>query len=241
MATYSYSKKHRAFEIVAIITFVSFAVADTWLLVGALDGPSSLLVLIAAMGFGYILADFISGCVHWLADRYGTVDTPFFGPNFVEPFRTHHVRPKLMTEHDFIETNGNNCIVSFWTLVFGFFFLRPAHGELLMIFLLGTLVFSMVAIMATNQIHKWSHQDSPPLFARVLQRLHLILPPRHHDVHHKAPFETYFCITNGWLNWPLQKIRFFESMEWLIERVLGLKAGEDDAETVAAAHGKGSA
>jgi ubiquitin-conjugating enzyme E2 variant len=62
--------------------------------------------------------------------------------------------------------------------------------------------------------------------------MHLILPPKHHDIHHTAPFDTYFCITTGWLNWPLQKLRVFESLDWVMWKLAGWKSGEDDRRTV---------
>lgn len=60
------------------------------------------------------------------------------------------------------------------------------------------------------------------------QDIHIILPKRHHRIHHVAPHETYFCITTGWLNYPLEKLKFWTSLECLIELVSGCKPRADD-------------
>jgi len=62
----------------------------------------------------------------------------------------------------------------------------------------------------------------------VLQRLNLVLPPDHHAVHHTAPYAKYYCITVGWLNEPLHRVRFFQALEWIITSTTGLVPREDD-------------
>ncbi len=135
-------------------------------------GYSWLLPILAILA--YLAADFFSGFVHFLADNFGSSETPIIGPNFVGAFREHHVDPKGITTHDFIDTNGNNSLASLpfmllaWllvpieTTVFGYFF---AAFFLLLCF----------AVFLTNQFHKWAHMEEPPPVASWLQRRGLIL------------------------------------------------------------------
>jgi len=217
-----YSPAVRRFEIASIVLYTA---AMLWLLVDIAPwiGSKPFLALSALM-LGFLAADFTSGCVHWLADTWGTPEWPFIGKALIRPFREHHVDQKEITRHDFVETNGNNCFIS----------LPTAAGAALLPdgtvwFFIATMTFSMcLAIFGTNQFHKWAHMDEPPSYARVLQRVNLILPPEHHAVHHTAPYVKYYCITVGWMNEALFRLRFFQTLERLVTRLTGLIPREDD-------------
>ena len=73
-----------------------------------------------------------------------------------------------------------------------------------------------------------------PRWVDLLQRLNLVLPPDHHAVHHSAPFAKYYCITVGWLNEPLHRLRFFQTLEWVITATTGVVPREDDIGAIAA-------
>lgn len=182
--------------------------------------------LLAAVVVGYFFADFASGVVHWAFDRFGRPETPFIGPRFVLPFRAHHDFPDEIATHGFVEINGNNCLAATLPLA-GVSLLRldAEHvGELL---LAAMITFSAVFALGTNQFHKWAHDPARPAIASWLQRRRLILSPEHHRLHHTPPFESHYCITSGWMNRPLARLRVWSRAERLAERLVGLRVHRD--------------
>lgn len=219
-AGYQYSRIHRALEISAIAALpvmLGFMILKaSW----GLDMASPLVVLqlLGVVFGGYVAADFISGFVHFVGDTYGDEETPVFGPNFIKPFRDHHVDPQGICRHDFVEVNGNNSLVclpvgflAYWGLA--------ADTEHLSALLLLLVCSMLVWVFMTNQFHKWAHADHPPRVITLLQSWNLVLPPDHHDVHHRAPFDKYYCITVGWLNPILYHLRFFEAVRMVVSWV----------------------
>ncbi|MEE2785961.1 MAG: fatty acid desaturase CarF family protein [Myxococcota bacterium] len=219
MNSSKFNQFHRYLEIFAIGAFGIYAVLSFVRVIGLVTNGAGWATLAVAILLGYILADGLSGVVHWLADNYAHEDTPFIGPNFVAPFRFHHVDPEDIANHGFIETNGNNCIVSTPCLVVPYHVYAGESGVLLDILLLSVVWSSMVGIFLTNQFHKWAHMKNAPRWVRMLQMSRLILSPKHHDIHHTAPHDSHYCITTGWLNHPLDKLRFFAGLEWLLAKV----------------------
>lgn len=224
-----YSKFQRRLEIASILSFWSLTAILVWKVWPFVWSTPWL--VIAAFASGFIMADFVSGFVHWMGDTWGSTEMPILGKALVRPFREHHVDQKAITRHDYIETNGNNCMISVPVALMCVLtpldlpgFVSPA---VFAVTSLGSMIFW---VMMTNQFHKWAHLDEAqrPSWLRVLQRLHLVLPPEHHQIHHKAPFDTYYSITTGWLNWPLAKIGFYRHLERLVTAVFGLIPRKDD-------------
>src|SRR5690349_21300670 len=105
-------------EVTAIVAFwlVSFLLASEVFVAWILKSPTFTYAWAFALGLtplaGYLGAEFGAGLVHCLADNFGSEDTPFFGKAFIRPFRDHHTDPQGITRHDFVEANGNNCLVT---------------------------------------------------------------------------------------------------------------------------------
>lgn len=177
---------------------------------------------------GYLAADFLSGLAHWAADNFGSPDTPWLGPTFILPFRNHHADPLEITRHGFVEANGATAILVGPILMLAWWAVPAAPGDGLTAALQAFLLVLWPSILMTNQIHKWAHMAEPPRWIRPLQRIRLVLSPEHHRRHHTAPFDTYYCITTGWLNWPLERFGIFSGAQRLIEsayrRVTGPRA-----------------
>lgn len=225
-----YSPEKRFQEWVCVILCAILMVANLWFLV-LYFRVQSLHIILASTFAGILTADFASGLVHWAADTWGSVDIPIFGRAFIRPFREHHVDPTGITRHDWVETNGDNCMLTVIPLLLTLrnFAIMP-EDEILQNYWWSCYVFFLALFVTlTNQIHKWSHTyfGLPP-WVEALQKYRIILPKQHHRIHHVSPHETYFCITTGWLDYPLEKIGFWRKLEATITRWTGLIPRDDD-------------
>lgn len=224
-----YSRSFRLFEVFCIVSFFSLMAIVVWR-VAPFVALSPWLVL-ASFAVGFIAADFVSGFVHWLADTWGRTDMPVIGKALLRPFREHHVDQKAITRHDYIETNGANCMISLpHAIACVLCPLERGEWMALELFAIVSNASMIFWVMMTNQFHKWAHMEEgeSPRVVSWLQKVHLVLPPAHHAIHHTAPFDRYYSITTGWLNWPLHKLGFYRGLERLGTAVFGAIPRQDD-------------
>jgi ubiquitin-conjugating enzyme E2 variant len=228
-----YSNTKRAFEILwfvlaafltpmAFLNIIKHAAIFSW--------PYA---LIGSIG-GILFADFMSGVVHWGADTWGSLDVPLVGGTFIRSFREHHLSPTAMCEHDAIETNGDNIMLTI-----------PVLALLVIKDMLATSpdgvtaagaeianscfwLMACIGVQWTNQFHKWSHMNKLPSVVDFCQRNWIILPKRVHNIHHRPPFDSNYCITTGWLNPFLSVLGFWRFAERSVTLVTGWIPREDD-------------
>ena len=174
--------------------------------------------MLILLPLGLLSSDFTSGLFHWFFDNYGSTKTPVFGPT-IELFRVHHDLPHDICNSNFTFTVGHVCL---WSVP-----MVAAHLGLLAmgvthpLFAAWTAFFTTahLFLILTNQFHKWAHLSVKTPFITWLQSHKWVLNTPHHEVHHTPPYETYYCITTGWMNPILYKIKFFPRMEALLAKV----------------------
>lgn len=207
----------RYVQTVGYLAFFGFMGALALAIVQSFDEVGSIWWILAMVVLGYLTADLLSGIVHFLADNFGSPDTPFLGQGFVLPFRQHHVDPLGITRHGFFIANGNNALVCLPILI-PVVVLVPVESSAGG-YHAGVFVFVMLlAVFLTNQTHKWAHMETVPRPVAWLQRAGVILAKDHHDIHHTSPFDTHYCITVGAWNRLFERHRIFDRLERVIRR-----------------------
>lgn len=185
----------------------------------------SILIFAAQFLFGILLADFISGVLHWAEDRYGEPDWPLVGEAIRETIG-HHTTPMAITGKTFLQLNGRVLLIA---CVLGLLFLLAG--------LPATTVFAAFLFGGfSNQIHCWAHMrpKALPGLVRLVQWTGLFQPFLHHAGHHRGDKDTRYCVVTSWLNPLLDRLHFWTRLEGVIFRLTGLVVRhEPSAETAA--------
>lgn len=176
-------------------------------------GRADLPLVVLGFAIGFALADLVTGITHWLCDRVFDERAPIFGPLIVKAFREHHTDPLGITRHGFLGVNGNAALAATPVLALAWLLLAPATATSAALFVWAIVVALAIGAVATNQFHAWAHAEHVPPAIAWLQRKHLLLSPRAHAVHHDHGFDRSYCVTTGWWNPLLDRIRLFSRLE----------------------------
>jgi ubiquitin-conjugating enzyme E2 variant len=167
---------------------------------------------------GLWFADFISGVVHWLEDRYGNPEWPVIGHTIREN-QQHHFTPRsflkgtLWTRNREVLAIGAAFLAAFWAF------------DVLNAFTVSAVIFGVMS----NEVHASAHR-SPQENGRIvtaLQKTGLLQSHRHHAAHHRKGKDTHFCVLTNHVNPVLERIRFFQTLEAIVTRVTGVRPRPD--------------
>ena len=161
-----------------------------------------------------LIADFITGFVHWFEDTYITPDWPILGQHVGLPNIEHHKHPGwIVTMSSFVSRNIQTFSMGIVFLITCFFF----YG------LMFPVVFTVVLAALGNEIHTWNHRSRKhnPWWIRLLQDTCIIQTPHQHAKHHRKPYDTCYCTITNFLNPILDMTKFWRGLEYIIWLVTG--------------------
>lgn len=153
---------------------------------------------------GWLIADLLSGIVHWLEDRVLWVGMPLISKSVVEPNRLHHELPRSFLDQTVWQRSGTTwattaVLAAIWLWLAGFSFIW-----------LGALAGGLLV----NEIHAMAHRGNETTgFPRVLQQIGIIQSPAHHAGHHGRAMDSRYCILTDMLNPLLDWTGFWPALE----------------------------
>jgi len=177
-----------------------------------------------------LAADFVAGMVHWLEDAYVREDTPLIGKRIARPNIVHHHYPRYMVRHNWFQTSWDLFLLSA-ALLFGAWLMGLLTWEV--------WLFAILSANA-NEFHKWEHRTRKEngRIISLLQDIRLLQTAKHHARHHTDPKISHYCTITNFLNPALDGMNFWNGLEWLLAKTVGLNRRED---TSIRGHGPGPA
>jgi len=150
---------------------------------------------------GWLIADLLTGVVHWIEDRIDGDSWLIVGSLIFAPNRLHHEQPIAFTRNGFWSRNGTSISAALGvggTLVL---ILYVAFGT-------GVPSWAWVALGSAtfggamaNQVHYWAHMPHrAPGIVQALQSIGLCQSRHHHARHHAPPQQDRYCVLTNWLN-----------------------------------------
>lgn len=176
-----------------------------------------------------LIADLISGLIHWAEDRYGSEHWWLVGPLIIAPNLLHHDQPRAFLVNGWWKANDLQLIAGAALLA-----IAGLAGVL-------TWQLALIVVLAAhiNTVHQWAHR-SPAENGRLitaLQRTGLLQSRADHGRHHGGRRDSHYCALTGWLNPLLERIRLWRGLEAAIAALTGQQPRIDP--TVAARLARG--
>ena len=156
---------------------------------------------------GWLLADFLSGLLHWIEDRVLREGDTWLSRVIVEPNRLHHAEPLRFLANGFWARNATTWAIVLPLTVAWFAAIGPS------LVLLAAAIGGLLA----NEVHRLTHAaPAKGSWLRALQDIGVIQSPRMHARHHRGRQDQAYCVLTDWLNPVLDKIRFWERLERML-------------------------
>ncbi|MEC7118603.1 MAG: fatty acid desaturase CarF family protein [Pseudomonadota bacterium] len=165
-----------------------------------------------------VLADFLSGLVHWWEDAYAHPDMPFM-QHVAHNNLMHHHKPRDFLRKSWWQSSADLLAIGAVILLLAWW------GGWLNIWV---VLFVVIAVNA-NQIHKWAHQNrqEKPWLVSKLQDWRILQTPREHARHHSGEKNSHYCAITNVLNPILERLHFWVGLETIIAKTTGIQRRKD--------------
>lgn len=166
-----------------------------------------------------LLADFVSGAVHWAEDAYVRKDTPIVGKLVANANIEHHEKPRAFVPRSWWSSSWDLVALSALLVAVAW-----ATGNLTW----QVWLFACISANA-NQFHKWSHRaphENGWLITK-LQQLKLLQTQRHHAKHHQGTKTSHYCSITNVVNPVLDELEFWGAVEKFLKKIFGLNRRSD--------------
>lgn len=162
-----------------------------------------------------IIADFATGFFHWFEDTWVTPSTPLIGKSIGVPNVEHHRNPGLLAKMGTV-ISRNTVPVTIALIGLGVFWLFGLYcWQIVLILCLSAL---------GNEVHEWNHSMKPKNWlVSFICDAGLVQTKHQHMLHHKKPYNKYYCTLTNFTNAVLERISFWRGLEWFCVTVLQMK------------------
>ena len=166
----------------------------------------AILLIVAQLLAGWLIADFLSGVAHWLEDRVLTETTPFLGRLVVIANRRHHLDPVAFLAGSVWVRHGTTWATAGTVSVIWLALLGPSW----------IWASATAGGMLTAAVHYRTHAAPPAgSWCRALQDIGIIQSVRQHAQHHRPPSDGRYCALTDWLNPLLDRVHLWARLERL--------------------------
>lgn len=170
----------------------------------------------------WLLADFLSGIIHWIEDKRLNPSRIAFLDRVRIDNDLHHFRPSSILRFTWLENIGASAMLTL-----------PLSLCLYAIHAPKVLWLAIFFSTFGNLTHRFAHipQLKRNRLLKFIQRTGFFISYEQHLRHHfnskgrvsKRDASITYCTMTGWLNPILDKIKFFNLLDWIYKRMTGAK------------------
>lgn len=158
-----------------------------------------------------LVADFITGLLHWIEDTYGLPSWPFIGKTVIVANINHHKHPSMAGFMGSLLARLGSPLYIFVGVIGATWLAGWFTWWLLLV---GCLA------MLGNEVHNWNHDICRHWSINLLRNGGIIQSKKHHAIHHIPPYDKRYCTLTNYLNPILDTFKFWRAIEWLLKPIV---------------------